>query len=197
MNTADRLTTLIKGDIGIKITRMLAVAAFSILTAVSSAHADSSPPRFRLPYVGGNVGTGKVQTSDRFDISPAANAYGGFYLVNNFSAELWLAYLGQFDVKGQKDTYSQSSGVGTALAYRIDTGKLFALRPSVGAFYSQTKIVLQGNEIGKDRGASLVLGLSGVFTIRNHLLVNINTHFYKDVSGADILLFTVGAGYQF
>ena len=42
-----------------------------------------------------------------------------------------------------------------------------------------------------------MLGLSGVFTVRDHLLVNVSSHFYKDVSGADIVLLTAGAGYQF
>jgi hypothetical protein len=199
MKKLHNLTSLIQG--GFKPRRVLSltltVTMVVLSFALSSVYADTAAPRYRLPYVGGNVGTADVQNSDRYDSSPAANAYGGFYVVQNLSVELWLGYLGQFDVKGQRDAYSQSNGIGGALAYRIDTGKLFALRPSVGFFYSRTKIMFDGNNIGEDSGGNLMLGLSGVFTIRHHLLVNINSHFYKDVSGADILMFTAGAGYQF
>jgi hypothetical protein len=177
--------------------RLVLVAIYALLFTVSAAQADPASPRFTLPYLGGNIGTAQVQNSDRFDPSVTANAYGGFYLFRNLSAEVWLAYLGQFDIKNRTNTYSQSSGLGATLAYRIDTGKLFALRPNIGFFYSRTKIVFDGNDIGDDSGANLLVGLSGVFTVREHLLVNINTHFYKDVSGADILSLTAGAGYQF
>ncbi len=138
----------------------------------------------------------KAQESGYND-SQALNGYAGFYLFHNFSVELWLAYLGQFDVEGFEDTYSESSGTGVAAAYRIDMGKLFALRPSLGLFYSRTQITFQGEEVGEDSGADLMAGLSGVFTIRKHLLVNINTHWFKDVSGSDIVMLSAGAGYQF
>jgi hypothetical protein len=108
-----------------------------------------------------------------------------------------MAYLGQFDVKSLNNTYSESSGMGATLAYRFDMGKLFALRPSVGLFYSRTKITFEGQNIGEDNGSDLMYGLSGVFTINEHVLVNINSHLFKDVSGGDIVLLSVGAGYQF
>ena len=170
----------------------------SMVFAASSAQADSVSPRFTLPYVGGNVGFSRVQTSDRYNSSGAANVYGGFYVFQNLSIELWAAYLGQFNVKGATNSmYLQSGGLGSALAYRIDMGRTFALRPSVGVFYSQTSLIFDGDEIGRDTGSNLMFGLSGVLTIRNRYLANINTHYYKDVSGVDIMLLTVGAGYQF
>ena len=195
MKTKNLLTTLVMGNV---IVQRVAAGIICVIGLVSTAQADPSSPRFTLPYVGGTVGTSQIQNSDRYDPSPAVNAYGGFYVPQNLSVELGLAYLGQFYVKGiGGSTYSQSYGLGTALAYRIDTGRVFALRPSVGVFYSRSKIVLDGDEIGRDSGSNLMFGLSGVFTVREHLLVSIDTHFYKDVSGADILLLTAGAGYQF
>jgi hypothetical protein len=213
MKITNNLTALVKGGSVIKrstdikqstyikkctyIKQSTYAAICAIAFSILPAHADTSSARFTLPYLGGNVGVSEIQNSDRYNTSEVANAYAGFYMVNNLSIELWLAYLGQFDVKGRSDTYFNAVGGGTALAYRIDTGKQFALRPSVGVFYSRSKITFDGNEIGRDSGANLMLGLSGVFTIRNHVLVNINSHYFKDVSGSNILMFSVGAGYQF
>lgn len=175
----------------------LIALAVGLACLVSSAQAGQSSARFTKPYVGGNLGLAEVQESSDYSNSEAANGYAGFYLFNNLSLELWMAYLGQFDVNGFADTYSESAGAGAAVAYRFDTGRLFALRPSVGLFYSRTKIFFQGDNIGKDNGSDLMFGLSGVFTINEHVLVNINGHLFKNVSGSDIVLFSVGAGYQF
>ncbi|MCG6969483.1 MAG: porin family protein [Gammaproteobacteria bacterium] len=173
---------------------------FSMLVlalVVLPAHAGQSSARFTKPYIGGNIGIAEVQESSAYSNSESANGYGGFYLVHNLSLELWIAYLGQFDVKNTSNTYSESSGAGLAAAYRIDTSRLFALRPSVGVFYSRTEITFNGQNIGEDSGSDLMFGLSGVFTINEHVLVNINTHLFKNVSGSDIGMFSVGAGYQF
>jgi len=163
---------------------------------MSPAYAESSSPRFTLPYVGGNIGIADVRKSG-YSNSEAINAYGGFYVFDNLSVELWPAYLGQFEISNFSNTYSETSGVGATAAYRIDLGRLFALRPSVGMFYSQTEIVFQGRKIGEDSGTDMMLGLSGVFTIKEHVLVNINIHWFEDVSGSDIVMFSAGAGYQF
>jgi hypothetical protein len=161
------------------------------------AHAGQSSARFTKPYIGGNLGLAEVQQSSDYSNSESVNGYAGFYLFRDLSLELWLTYLGQFDVKGTSNTYSESSGAGVAAAYRFDTGKLFALRPSIGVFYSRTEITFAGQNIGEDSGSDLMFGLSGVFTINEHVLVNINTHLFKNVSGSDIAVFSVGAGYQF
>lgn len=180
------------------ITVTTVVLAWMVLAClVSSAQAGQSSARFTKPYIGGNLGLSEVQESSDYSNSEAANGYAGFYLFNNLSLELWMAYLGQFDVNSFVDTYSESAGAGAAVAYRFDTGRLFALRPSVGLFYSRTKISFEGENIGEDTGSDLMFGLSGVFTINEHVLVNINSHLFKNVSGSDIVLFSVGAGYQF
>lgn len=174
-------------------------AAFCMFAAVyscSTVHAEQTSPRFRLPYIGGNLGVAEVD-NDNFDHSTAISGYGGFYLFNNFSVEAWTVYLGEFALKGRDDTYLEVSGVGATVAYRIDMGRLFALRPSVGLFYSHSESVYEGEKIGDDDGADLMFGLTGVFTIKEHVLINVNTHVYKDVSGSDIVLFSTGAGYQF
>jgi hypothetical protein len=173
------------------------VTTMVLACLVSPAQAGQSSARFTKPYVGGNIGLAEVQENSDYSNSEAANGYAGFYLFNNLSLELWMAYLGQFDVSGFVDTYSESKGAGAAVAYRFDTGRLFALRPSVGLFYSRTEITFQGDKIGEDNGSDLMFGLSGVFTINEHVLVNINSHLFKNVSGSDIVLFSVGAGYQF
>jgi len=182
---------------GCMVQRMVVIAVFAITCIVLPAQAEQSSPRFTLPYVGGNLGLAKVQDPSGYSNSGSTNGYGGFYLFHNLSLELWMAYLGQFDVRELNNSYSESAGVGAALAYRFDMGRLFALRPSVGMFYSQTEITFEGQNIGEDSGSDLMFGLSGVFTINEHILVNINGHLFKDVSGGDIFVFSGGAGYQF
>ena len=181
-------------DVGMLAKHSLVFATFIMACFVLPAHGEA---RFTLPYVGGNLGLAKVQDPSGFSNSGSFNGYGGFYLVNNLSLELWTVYLGKFDVEKINDAYSESYGLGAAMAYRFDLGRLFALRPSVGWFYSQTEITYEGRNIGDDSGSDFMFGLSGGFTINEHILVNINTHLFKDVSGADIVSFTAGAGYQF
>lgn len=179
---------------GLATKRILVIATFVMAFFASSAHAEA---RFTLPYVGGNLGIAKVRDPNGFSNSGSLNGYGGFYLFSNLSLELWMAYLGKFDVRKLNDSYTESSGLGATIAYRFDMGRLFALRPSVGLFYSQTESTFEGRSIGEDTGSDLMFGLSGVFTINEHILVNINSHLFKDVSGADIVMFSAGAGYQF
>ena len=176
--------------------RIAVIGVFAIANLVTPVHAQQSP-RFTLPYLGGNLGRAEVRDASGYKSSGSTNGYAGFYLVDNFSVELWTAYLGQFDIKNLSKTYSEAAGAGVTAAYRIDMGKVFALPPSVGLFYSRTKIVFEGNKIGEDTGADLMLGLSGVFTINEHILVNLNSQLFKNVSGSDIWVLSVGAGYQF
>jgi hypothetical protein len=194
-NTENKRTLIVPiKRVGCFVKYMPVIAAVVMAGFVLPAYAES---RFTLPYVGGNLGAAKVQRPSGYDNSGSQNAYGGFYLFHDLSLELWMANLGQFDVNGLNNSYSESSGMGATLAYRFDMGRLFALRPSIGLLYSQTEITFEGQKIGEDSGSDLMFGLSAVFTIKEHWLVNINSHLFKDVSGADITVLSVGGGYQF
>lgn len=176
---------------------ILLTAIFLLTWLTQPLYAEQSSPRFSAPYLGGNIGISNVENISGYGSSESLNAFAGFYLFQNLSAELWIAYLGEFDVKNLNNAYSKSSGLGASLAYRFDMGQLFALRPSVGIFYSDTEIYFEDQKIGDDSGSDYMLGLSGVFTANEHVLVNLNVHLFKDVSGADIVTFSAGAGYQF
>ena len=187
-NTENKRTLIVPiKRVGCFVKYMPVIAAVVMAGFVLPAYAES---RFTLPYVGGNLGAAKVQRPIGYDNSGSQNAY-------DLSLELWMANLGQFDVNGLNNSYSESSGMGATLAYRFDMGRLFALRPSIGLLYSQTEITFEGQKIGEDSGSDLMFGLSAVFTIKEHWLVNINSHLFKDVSGADITVLSVGGGYQF
>lgn len=150
---------------------------------------------FGHTYVGGHVGMASVNNSN-YKNSPVIGAYAGIYLVSALSLELSPMYMDEFELKGQNQAHIDVRSVAARLAYKFQLSHAFSLRPSAGMYYSDTRSYFSGKNTGKDTDQNVTYGLSGLINIKN-VVINIDLRWYKEVSGQDISVATVGAGYEF